>query len=143
MIIFTLLCYLIFFFCILIVEALNIKVIKLSKNGYRTSQGIEIQVLKNQQTISNILQIIKDKIGDKQTNVNFETLHYYIDGTAVKAPHLAIADEETLKTFITHISDSRKKNITLCLELLPEECEYLSFYFIYIIYCYLISSIFR
>jgi len=65
MIIFTLLCYLIFFFCILIVEALNIKVIKLSKNGYRTSQGIEIQVLKNQQTISNILQIIKDKIGDK------------------------------------------------------------------------------
>ena len=129
----------IFYFCILIVETLNIKVIKLSKNGYRTSQGIEIQVLKNQQTISNILQIIKDKIGDKWTDVNFETLHY-IDGRAVKAPHLAITDEETLKTFITRISGSRNKNIALCLELLPEKCEYLSFYFIYNYYILLFNK---
>jgi len=114
------------------VNALSIKVIKLSKNGYRTNQGIEIQVLKNQRTISDILQIIKNKIGDKWTDANFNTLHY-IDGAAARAPHLAITDEDTLKTFITRVSNSKKKNLVLCLELLPEKCMYSSFLFLLII----------
>ena len=109
----------------LIIDIVNLKVIKLNKNGFRTNQGIEIQVSKSQQTINDILHIIKEKVGSKWIDVNFETL-YYIDGAAAKAPHLAIIDIETLEAFILRVSKTRK-NLSLCLELLPEK-GYLSCY---------------
>jgi hypothetical protein len=106
----------------LAIDTVNIKVIKLNKSGFRTNQGIEIQISKKQQTIDNILRIIKEKVGNKWTDVDFETL-YYIDGTAAKAPHMAIIDKDALEAFICRLSKS-KKNLSLCLELLPEKSEY-------------------
>jgi len=102
-----------------IVDIVNIKVIKLNKNGFRTNQGIEIQVSKDQQTINDILYIIKEKVGSKWTDVDFEALHY-IDEAAARAPHLAIIDKEALEAFISHLFKTRK-NLSLCLELLPEK----------------------
>ena len=86
--------------------------LKLNEEGYRSSVGVSIKLRLEHETLSNTLNIIRNKVYGIWTDVNCAL--FYLEKQAKKAPHYAILDDQGIQDFILKLH--KKKKVQLCLE---------------------------